>query len=63
MPFVQGSAIEKARKDSLEYKADTICQSIQAQYEDTLNVIATFEDHVLAFNSDGKLRNISFSFN
>jgi hypothetical protein len=61
MPFVQGSAIEKAKSGSLEGRLGNIAGLIQAEYPDvSLNIVATFEDHVLAFNDEGQLRKIGY---
>ena len=63
MPFVQGSAIVKAKRGSLEHRMDVIQHLVQAEYENSLNVVATFEDYVLAFDKNKGLRKISYSFN
>jgi hypothetical protein len=60
MAYIQGSAIEKVRIGSIEHKLGDIHDFIQEKYKDALRIIATFDDHVLAFNGEGKLRNISF---
>ena len=61
MPFVQGSAVEKARLGSLERRVENISDLIQAEYPDVpLNIVATFDKHVLAFNDEGRLRKIGY---
>jgi len=65
MSYVQGSAVQKAKRGSLESRIDTIHRLIQDGYGDgkPLNIVATFEDYVLAFNGEKKLRKISYSMN
>jgi len=55
MPFVQGRAIEKARKGSMESKATAIRGCVLSHTPD-VGIVATFEDHVLAFKGDDLLR-------
>lgn len=62
MTYIQGSAIEKARSGSIENKLNTIQDFLGEKYN-ALRIVATFDDHVLAFNEDGKFRDISFSIN
>lgn len=62
MTYIQGSAIEKARSGSIENKLNTIKDFLGEKYN-ALRIVATFDDHVLAFNEDGKFRDISFSVN
>jgi hypothetical protein len=62
MPFVQGSAIEKASKGSAESRLDAIHRCVHEHYTETpLGIMATFDDHVLAFAADHKLLKISYS--
>ena len=63
MAYIQGSAIEKASKGSIEKMLDGIHEAINDKYSDSLNIVATFEGYVLAFNADKKLRKISFTEN
>lgn len=61
MSFVQGSAIEKAMKGSMETLTEAIHQCVHDHYTDSaLNIVATFEGHVLAFNEDKKLLKITY---
>jgi hypothetical protein len=62
MAYIQGSAIEKARSGSIENKLDIIKNFLGEKYN-ALRIVATFDDHVLAFNEDGKFRDISFLMN
>ncbi len=62
MAYIQGSAIEKARSGSIENRLDTIKNFLGEKYN-ALRIVATFDDHVLAFNEDGKFRDISFLMN
>lgn len=63
MTYVQGSAIEKVRTGSIENKLDIVHDFLQSEYKNALRIIATFDDHVLVFNEDGKVRDIYFSIN
>lgn len=64
MPFVQGSAIEKAMKGSLEERIGTIHQCIRDHHSnEDLNIVATFEDYALAFTEEKKLVKITYSLN
>lgn len=63
MPFIQGSSIVKAKRGSLEHRLDTIQHLVQSEYDGPLNIVATFEDYVLAFDKDKGLRKISYSIN
>lgn len=63
MPFVQGSAIEKARIGSMENRAEVVRGMILNAYKGSpLNIVATFDNHVLAFNECKQLRKISYAF-
>jgi hypothetical protein len=63
MPFIQGSVIEKAKKNSIENRLDTVKHLVQSKYDSPLNIVATFEDYVLAFDKDKGLRKISYYIN
>ena len=63
MPFIQGSSIVKAKRGSLEHRLDTIQHLVQSEYDGPLNIVATFEDYVLAFDKDKGLRKISYFIN
>jgi len=60
MSYIQGSMLEKVTTDSMEYQMGLIQDYIQEEYNDELNIIATFSDYLIAFH-DGKPRKISFS--
>ena len=63
MPFVQGSAIDKAMKGSIDERMSLVHLAVTEHYGSPLNIVATFEDHVLAFNEDKKLLKISYNVN
>lgn len=64
MPFVQGSAIDKATQGSIEHNAEVVHQCVREHLSDhTLNIMATFEDHVLAFTEEHVLLKISYKMN
>jgi len=64
MPFVQGSAIDKAMKGSMEQHAEVVHQCIREHLVDhSLKIVATFEDHVLAFTEEHNLLKISYKVN
>ncbi len=59
MPIVQGTAIAKACHGSREQDLTLIHDAAIAKYG-KLNIIATFESRLLAFNEEKKLREITF---
>jgi len=62
--YIQGSAIDKKFKGSLEHQASVIREAIEGFFGDSpVNVIATHLDHSFAMDPDGKVLKISYDMN
>jgi len=63
MPFIQGSAIEKKYKGSLEHRADIIGEAIGEAYQgSSLTMLATHENHAYMLDDDGNVLKAKFAF-
>jgi len=62
MPYIQGSAIDKKFRGSLEHRALVVKEAIEDHFGDTaVRILATHDSHALAMSESGEILKVTYA--